>query len=93
MVDGLLSLALYADDWKFAQDICTKYSRHKDENVRGIAILCFGHIARLHRKLDLDMVLPIIKEATNDQSPFVRGHAESALDDIEIFITDIISEV
>lgn len=82
---ALLSIALYDPDWKWVQDVCINFSHDGDENVRGIAILCFGHLARLHRLLDAGRVLPIVKNALQDSSSFVRGHANSALDDIDFF--------
>jgi hypothetical protein len=85
ITNALISLALYNPDWKWVQDTCIKFSNHNNDNVRGIAILCFGHLARLHGKLETDRVLLIVKKALQDSSSFVRGHADSALDDIEFF--------
>lgn len=85
IVRGLLSLALNADDGEFVQDLMVRYSQHKNENVRGITILCFGHIARIHRAVNKELILPLIHEALKDESEFVRGHAHSALDDINMF--------
>ncbi len=85
IVRGLLSLALNADDGEFVQDLMVRYSQHKNENIRGIAILCFGHIARIHRAVNKELIIPLINDALNDESKFVRGHAHSALDDIKMF--------
>lgn len=85
IVRGLLALALNADDGEFVQDLMVQYSQHKNENIRGIAILCFGHIARIHRALNKELIIPLINDALNDESKFVRGHALSALDDIKMF--------
>ncbi|MFC5404682.1 hypothetical protein [Cohnella soli] len=85
IVRGLLSLALNADDGEFVQDLMVRYSQHKNENIRGIAILSFGHIARIHRTVNKDLIIPHINDALNDKSKFVRGHAHSALDDINMF--------
>ncbi|HIW35179.1 MAG TPA: hypothetical protein IAA29_20600 [Candidatus Paenibacillus intestinavium] len=43
IVKGLLSLALNADDKDFVQDLMVQYSLHKNENIRGIAILKFSY--------------------------------------------------
>lgn len=85
IVKGLLSLALNADDGAFVQDLMVRYSQHKNENIRGIAILCFGHIARIHGTVNKELIIPLINDALKDESAFVRGHAHSALDDIELF--------
>lgn len=84
-VKGLISLAYSADDRDFAQELMVRYSQHSNENIRGIAILCFGHIARIHRKINKKLVMPIILDGLNDKSQFVRGHSQSALDDINMF--------
>ena len=63
MVEALLALAFHNPDWHWVQDICIKYSNSSDANVRGVAILCFGHLARLHRMLDTEIVVPIVIEA------------------------------
>jgi len=85
IVDGLLSLALSADDGEFAEQVMTRYSQHDNENIRGIAILCFGHIARIHEVIHKEQVISLIQTALHDESSFVRGHAESALEDINMF--------
>ncbi|REK77744.1 CPCC family cysteine-rich protein [Paenibacillus paeoniae] len=85
IVRGLLSIAINADDVEFLQDLMVQYSQHNNENIRGIAILCFGHIARIHRTVNKELIIPFINDALNDESKFVRGHAYSALDDINMF--------
>ncbi|MDK8183362.1 CPCC family cysteine-rich protein [Paenibacillus sp. UMB4589-SE434] len=84
-VKGLISLALHADDGEFVQELMVRYSQHRNENIRGIAILCFGHIARIHRSVNKELIIPLIHHALKDESSFVRGHAHSALDDINMF--------
>ena len=85
VVDALLALAFYEPDWRWVQGLCVEHSRSANENVRGVAILCFGHLARIHRMLDTEMVVPVIINAMADPSNFVRGHSEDALDDILMF--------
>ena len=48
---AVLSAALYFDDPQLAQAICIRLSDHANANVRGNAVLGFGHIARVHRQL------------------------------------------
>ncbi|MFB9327081.1 HEAT repeat domain-containing protein [Paenibacillus aurantiacus] len=86
VVDALLALTFHNDDWKAVQEICIRCSSDQNPNVRGIAILCFGHLARIHGDLEQDKVLPIVRNALNDPNEFVRSHATSALDDIHFFL-------
>jgi 3-methyladenine DNA glycosylase AlkC len=50
-----------------------------------MAMLCFGHICRIHRTLDKEKVLPILGKGLKDKDEYVRGAAENALNDIEVF--------
>ena len=86
IVEQLVALALYADDPEFIQHTMIQYSQHTDNNVKGIAILCFGHLARRFGTIDKEVVLPIVHAGLQDKSDIVRGHADSALDDITMFV-------
>lgn len=86
IADALLSLAFYDEDWMFAENLCIEYSSHSDSKVRGIAILCFGHLARIHGQLHIEKVMPIINKALMDKDDFIRGHAHDAKDDINMFL-------
>lgn len=85
VVNGLLGLIFNCEDMEFAQYQCFLQVENEDDNVRGIAVLCFGHLARIHGRITTEWVIPYIKKALKDDSGFVRGHAISALDDIEMF--------
>jgi hypothetical protein len=74
------------EDWQYAQDICVRLSRHSHFNVRGNAVLGFGHIARVHGKLTKRIVFPIISAALADADEYVRGQAEFAKDDTSHFL-------
>jgi hypothetical protein len=83
---AVLSAALYSDDAGWAENVCLRLARHEHFNVRGNAILGFGHIARIHRKLTKDLVKPVIETALGDVSDYVRDHADSAAEDVEFFL-------
>jgi hypothetical protein len=82
----VLSAALGIDDWQWAQAICLQLSTHPEPVVRGNALLGFGHLARVHRRLDRDRVEPALRDARSDQDPYVRGQADSAADDIATYL-------
>jgi len=86
MVRTLIAIAMDPPDLDWAQEICIRFARHEDDYLRGNAILGFGHIARVLRALDRKRVSPIVLAALSDPSPFVRGHAESACDDLSHFL-------
>ena len=73
-------------DCAWAQEICLALSSHEHFNVRGNAVLGFGHLARTCGKLDLDRVLPIVSTALKDENKYVRGHAIDTASDIKQYL-------
>lgn len=84
VADALLSAACYDTDWKWVQGQCIIFSRHEDRIVRSVSATCFGHLARIHRQLDLELVLQRLVEMRSD--PQVAAAAEDALADIKFFL-------
>jgi hypothetical protein len=82
----VISVARYGDP-SWAEDFLVRLTSHVDPTFRGNAVLGFGHLARLHRKLDLARVIPIVRAALADADLHVHGHAQSAQDDIEGFLS------
>jgi hypothetical protein len=83
-IDALLSLAYHDPELDWVQDRCIQFTEDPDPGVRRMAVLCFGHLARIHQKLDLDRVLPILHRLVND--PLIAGDVNDTLDDIEVFL-------
>jgi len=54
-------------------------------NVRRVAVTALGHLARIHRTLDLDRVLPVLAQISGEVEP--AGTVEDAMDDIRLFIS------
>jgi hypothetical protein len=86
LLRAVIAVSMYEKEWKYAQDVCVRLSNHRHFNVRGNAVLGFGHIARVHGNLDRALVMPIILAALNDQDGYVRGHAEDTKADTEHFL-------
>jgi len=86
VVLAILSACLYSDDHKWIESLCVEYSNHVNEEIRGAAIIGFGHIARIHRKLDRTIVEPIVARGLQDESRLVRGKALDTADDLEIYM-------
>lgn len=84
ITDALLSAAYYDPDRQWVQCQCLTLSRHRDHNVRWVAATCLGHLARIHRQLDLETVLQRLVEMKAD--PLVSAAAQDALDDIKFFL-------
>jgi len=82
----VLSVALYSDDFEYAENFCIQLSNHEHFNVRGNAIQALGHIARIHGKLNENKIKPIIERALKDKNKVVRGNAIDAKDDTKQFL-------
>ena len=84
IADALLRMSLSDPDWNWAEDLCLKSLNDHRPEVKAAALVALGHLARLHRVLHLDRVLPRLKELLHD--PEWAGRAEDVLDDIAVFV-------
>ena len=82
IASALIDIALHDRDWCWVQNKCLGFARDGNPVVRQAAVTCLGHVARIHRELDLETVLAVLNELSGD--PAVT--TEDALDDIRIFI-------
>ncbi len=83
---ALVSVAFHEPSLPTALSLIVPCAHSKDPMIRGAAILCFGHLARLHGSLPKDAVMRLIKAGLVDESPYVRGQAESAAYDVEVYL-------
>jgi hypothetical protein len=81
----VLAVALHSEDGEWATSVCMRLASHRDFNVRGNAILGFGHLARRCGRLDA-AARDIIEAGLRDVAPYVRGQAEAAADDVQHFL-------
>jgi len=81
---SLVSLAFYETDWHWVQNKCLEFAKAENDELAGVAITCIGHLARIHKKLDLDIVLPVLDEL--GRNPKFKGRVEDALDDIKMYM-------
>jgi hypothetical protein len=83
-VRAVLSVALFDPDWEFAQGVCLSLVDDGSHAVRMAAILGFSHIARIHGRLDVDRVKPVLKRLAVD--PTLAGRVEDVEGDRRTFI-------
>ena len=83
---AVLSASLYSDELEWAQDVCLRLAAHPHFNVRGNALLGFGHLARRFGRLDEARVRPLLEAGMRDADEYVRGQAHDAADDAEHFL-------
>ncbi|MFT7651479.1 MAG: hypothetical protein ACI9UU_000582 [Candidatus Azotimanducaceae bacterium] len=70
----------------WSQDICFRLVDHDDWNVRGNAILGFGHLVRTTGQLDKDRVLPLVTKALSDPHEYVHCQAHAAADELSHYL-------
>ena len=90
IADALVNVAFYDPDWRWVQDICLDLARSKTAFVRMVAAICLGHVARIHRQLDVANVAPVLRKLLADPDVYVRGAAEDAIGDVRIFMQVVI---
>jgi hypothetical protein len=83
---ALVNATFHDPDWRWIQDTCLSLAQSDDASVRQISVTCLGHIARIHRKLDLEKVSPVLNKLRHDPELSVRGCTEDAIEDIQIFM-------
>jgi hypothetical protein len=81
-----LFTSLYYEDRNYAEEVCIKLANHSNSCVRAMAIESFEHIARIDKKLNKEIIKPIIEKALKDEDEFVRQKAEDAQDGIKHFL-------
>ena len=82
IASALIDIAFHDPDWRWVQNKCLGFTSDDAPVVRQAAVTCLGHVARIHRTLDLETVLAVLNELSRD--PAVT--TEDALDDIRMFI-------
>jgi hypothetical protein len=81
-----VTVALVSTDLSAAQKVCVALCSHADRAVRGNALISLGHLARRFRKLDEQIVKPVVERALRDQDAHIRALAKSAADEIHQFL-------
>ena len=71
----------------YAEKICRELARHPNFNVRGNAILGFGHLARTVGAFrDAPAVRAAVSAALADPDAYISGQAHAAADDLAHFL-------
>ena len=82
---ALIRMALHEPDWEWAERICLTNLEDKRTEVKNAALTGLSHLARIHRKLHLEIVLPKIKCLLSDADS--HGIAEDTLGDIGQYVS------
>lgn len=66
------------------QAIYLNYLDHENDWIASAAILGLGHLARIHRNIDKNIVINELR-TTGNKRPLLQGTIQDALDDINQF--------
>jgi hypothetical protein len=84
IANAVISAALHDADLDYVEAIVVRFLSHPDPWVRGVSAVAASHIARIHRALSVNEIVPLIEHLLED--PSTNGKARDALDDIETFL-------
>jgi hypothetical protein len=83
--DALLSLTNGEVDRSWIEDtLLGVIDGHDDLQVRQLAVICLGHLARIHGNISDDTVVAKLKSLQRD--PEFASRATNALEDVETFV-------
>ena len=85
LIEALMYAVFNIDEPRWIQEKCHEliYS-DKSLNIKGLAITCLGHVARIHGTIDKNITIPLLIKLSKDQN--LSGRVSDALDDIEQFV-------
>ena len=84
IVYALLGTTLNGVDWEWVEKWCLHFLDSPVHDIRNTAIICLGHLARIHRRLHKGEVLNALLKYVSD--PNFAGRVEDAIEDIEAFV-------
>ena len=83
---ALLRLVLHDPDAAWLQNTVLNFIEHPEPMIRGCAATCLGHIARIHKTIDVERSILALTKLLED--PTCSGKAEDAIEDIQMFATE-----
>ena len=82
----ILSIVERSGNYDLAVKVTRQFLDNDNEHIRGIAIECISHIARLWNKLPVDLIEKVHSALSSDTSVWVRNKADDVVQDLEVFI-------
>lgn len=81
---AMVSMAYHEPDWKWVQGRLLSLLDDDDEQTSCLAATCLGHLARIHRRLEIRELVDVLRKKAEGH-PGIAGCIGDALDDIEMF--------
>jgi len=86
--EAMVGLAYHEKDWEWCQNLFIKLIKDLSQNdeILRTAIICIGHIARIHRAINKAAVFEAFS-VLREKGKF-EGYIEDAISDIDLFVSD-----
>ncbi|WP_242499210.1 hypothetical protein [Flavobacterium sp. 140616W15] len=86
VINTLLEITFHNQNWEWVQDLCIELLENENTDIKGLAVTCIGHIARIHGVIDKEKVLKAFESKKHDDT--ICGRIQDTIDDINVFVTE-----
>lgn len=84
-LNALFLTVLGSGDYEASDKLIFQFTSSDESDLRRNAILCIGHLVRIHKRIALEKYIPILDSILSSQDEVAVDSAEDALNDIWIF--------
>ena len=84
-LDALLYTVLGSGDYETSDMLIFQFVNNDEISLKRNAVLCIGHLVRIHKQIDVEKYLPILNNILSGQDEFLVDNAEHTLNDIWIY--------
>lgn len=81
----LLSALSDIDDIDWLENFYIQHTKSDNMNIAKLSLICISHLARMYGNINIDKVIPFLKELEKSNPEFM-GVIQDVLDDIDIFV-------
>lgn len=87
--NALLASAFYEKELNFSINLIQTTLLHECHDIRSLSILCIAHLARIHKQLPEEIVIPIIITALKSNNFDIKDRGNIVMEDLQIFIPSL----
>lgn len=86
IIDIILCTSMNNVSFKLAEKVCERFIRSEDLDIKYLAVVAVGHIARVYGRLINKKILEEITNLYGGKDPVIYGAAKGSLGDIKVFL-------
>lgn len=84
---ALAQMIYFEKEWTWLEKQYMRFVGHPEPDVRALAAIKLGDLARFHRKSSKS-ILKALRKLLSDPVPIVAGSAQEAIDEIQFHVPD-----